>query len=142
VSNASSEATILSVTREFLNILYNPKVHYRVHKSPPLFPTPSQIDPVPYNPIYLSEIHFNNIPPTYRTSKLFHCFFFFCQILYVALSNACYIPCLPHSPWLDNSRYILRKVKLFIMQFSSSSCYFIPLCSKYSLQNCTCAMSG
>jgi hypothetical protein len=63
------EAARPSPTQDFPNILWDPKVYYHVHKSPPLAPSVSQINPVHTTPSYLSKIHFNIIlPPTSRSS--------------------------------------------------------------------------
>jgi hypothetical protein len=53
------------------------------------------------------------------------------------LAHSCYMSCPFHPPWLQHFNYTWGKVqvmKLLIMQFSSTSCHFISLRSKYSPQ--------
>jgi hypothetical protein len=61
----SWEAANCAATQEIPKISRNPRVHYRDHKSPPLVPILSQINPIHSIPSYFSKINFNTAqPPT------------------------------------------------------------------------------
>jgi hypothetical protein len=50
-----------SATQEIPKTLCNPKIHYRIHKSHPVVPVMSQMNPVHTTPFCLSKKNFNII---------------------------------------------------------------------------------
>jgi hypothetical protein len=127
----SWEAASHSATEELPNILWNPKVHYRVDKSPPLWSLswarPIQSippQPISLRSIFISYIHLRLGLPSGLFPSCFPT-----NILYAVLSHSCYMPCSCH-PWHDHSNYTWRSVqvmKLPIMQLPVTSCQFILL---------------
>jgi len=65
-----SETISHSASQKIARILWNPKVHYRVHNSSPLDPILSQIEQCHNFPSYFHKIRSNIIlPSTPRSSK-------------------------------------------------------------------------
>jgi hypothetical protein len=110
----SWEAANFAYSKKF-PILWHPKIHFRVHKSPPLLPILRQIHPIHPIPSYHSKIHFSIVQPrkswfsqlslSFRISHQY-------PICIPFLSHSYYKPCQSYPSWLDYSNYTWRRVQV------------------------------
>jgi hypothetical protein len=86
----------------------NPKVHHRIHNSPPTIPILSQVNPLhsPPPPANLPKVHFDPIYDLVLQVVSFLRALPHQNTVHVSpLSHACHMPRPPHSPW-----YSARKI--------------------------------
>ena len=116
----SWEAKRFSASQEVPRILWDPKVHYRIHKGPPPVPILSQLDPAHAPTFWM--IHLNIILPSTPGSSKWS----FPQVSHQNLLHAsplvytCYIPRPSHSRF-DHQNNIGWEVQVL----SSSLCSFL-----------------
>jgi hypothetical protein len=101
----SWQANSHSSRQEIHRLLWNQKVHYRLHKSPPLVTILSQMSTIHTFPPDFPKIRYNIIlSPEFRSSELYltfrFCIQYFVCISY--LSHACCMSRLSQPPSLDN----------------------------------------
>jgi len=119
------------------HLLWNPNIHDRVHKSPPMVPILSEMHPVHTLPDSFPKIHSNIIFLTTHTSSEWSLPFKYSDQSFVCiyLSRECYIPRPSRPPWFchpNNIWWSVRVIKLLTAQSSPASRKFLPLRSEYS----------
>ena len=121
---SSWEANLFSASQEIPRILWNPKVHYHIHKCPPPVSILNQLDPVHTLTSYFLKIHLNIIlQSTPGSPKL-------SVSLRFPHQNPVYASPLPHTRYMPlpshSSLFITRTI--FGEQYrslSSSLCHFL-----------------
>ena len=107
--NPSWEANRRSASQEIPR-LWNPKVHYRIHKCPPPLSIPSHIDQVHASAFDFLKIHLNIVLPSTSGSSKFPLFSMFTHhnLVYTSpLPHTCYMPRPSHSSRFDRPNNIV-----------------------------------
>jgi hypothetical protein len=114
--------------------------HFMEHEGSLLCPQGLSIGPYSqqnrYSPYYptLSLLRSILIVSTHLRLGLPTDFFLYSFSYTHSSPHLCYIPRPSHRPWLDHSDYAWRRIQatnLHIMQFSPTSCHFVPIRKLY-----------
>jgi hypothetical protein len=141
-NNLLLKLIVTQLAKKLPRLLYDSKVHDRVHKSPPLIPIMSQMQPVHTFPLYFPRIHSNIIFPSTPRTSVWSLPFRISDQNFVRISHlscACYMSLPTNPPLLDHANSIwwrLQVMKLLITQSSLASRHFLPLNSKFSSAPC------
>jgi len=140
MEQSPSETNRFSASKEIPRILWNTKVHCRIHECPPPVPILSQLDSV-HTPISLPEDSSKYHPPIYAwVSQVVS----FLQIsppkpcTHLSSPHTRYMPHPSHSSPFHipkNIWWAVQTIKLFIMQLPPLTCYLVPPRPKYSPQH-------
>jgi hypothetical protein len=136
------EANRFAASQEIPRILWNPKVHYRIHKCPPPVPILNYLNPVHTPTSHFLKIDFNIIFLYTRGSPQWSLSFRFPN------QNTVHAPPLPpprfallshpsHSRFYHphNSGWRIQIMKLLIMKSCPLPYYLVPVMPKYSPQH-------